>query len=304
MKNGELSIRTIDEGAIDKESGMNFSEYIAVLSGDTTLLEKTKVEKKIAVLESLKNVYQKQAAGARYKLESLELRKQTLEETVSNLKSDEVHYKSKLTYNKDGSKQNPIRLNHFQSADAVEIGKYLESLYRGWRPSNQETSQQKIGDLYGFDLYIREGRHLYNNNGSIEYRDGNSFFATRGEGGIKYTYNNGAPSIDNPALTVRHFLNAIDRVGKLHEQYKAELEQVNKDLPVVQTLITQPFEKEGELKSLKVELSELEKDIALKINTNQKHESITEEEELDVPVVKIDRGKKKASSMIVMKTAC
>ncbi|MFM9910209.1 MAG: Eco57I restriction-modification methylase domain-containing protein, partial [Chitinophagaceae bacterium] len=50
MKNCELNVRTIDEGSIDEKSGMNFSEYIAILSGDTTLLEKSKMEKKIAVL--------------------------------------------------------------------------------------------------------------------------------------------------------------------------------------------------------------------------------------------------------------
>lgn len=46
MKNCELNVRTIDEGAMDEQSGMNFSEYIAVLSGDTSLLEKSKLEKK------------------------------------------------------------------------------------------------------------------------------------------------------------------------------------------------------------------------------------------------------------------
>ena len=46
MKNCELNVRTLDEGSMDEKSGMNFSEYIAILSGDTTLLEKAKVEKK------------------------------------------------------------------------------------------------------------------------------------------------------------------------------------------------------------------------------------------------------------------
>ncbi len=39
MKESDLHTRSIDEGAIDEQTGMNFSEYIAVLSGDTTLLE-------------------------------------------------------------------------------------------------------------------------------------------------------------------------------------------------------------------------------------------------------------------------
>jgi hypothetical protein len=46
MKNCELNIRKIDEGAMDEKSGMNFSEYIAILSGDTSLLEKANWKKR------------------------------------------------------------------------------------------------------------------------------------------------------------------------------------------------------------------------------------------------------------------
>src|ERR1700759_595583 len=60
MKNNELHLRTIDEGAMDEQSGMNFSEYIAILSGDTSLLEKAKVEKKVAALENLRAVFFKE----------------------------------------------------------------------------------------------------------------------------------------------------------------------------------------------------------------------------------------------------
>src|SRR5690606_37454521 len=40
MKNNELNVRSIDEGSIDEKSGMNFSEYSALLTGNTSLLEK------------------------------------------------------------------------------------------------------------------------------------------------------------------------------------------------------------------------------------------------------------------------
>ena len=39
LKSGALGARTIDEGAMDEKSGMNFSEYMALLSGNTDLLE-------------------------------------------------------------------------------------------------------------------------------------------------------------------------------------------------------------------------------------------------------------------------
>lgn len=33
-----MGARTIDEGAMDEKSGMNFSEYMAILSGNTDLM--------------------------------------------------------------------------------------------------------------------------------------------------------------------------------------------------------------------------------------------------------------------------
>ena len=51
LKSGAMGARTIDEGAMDEKSGMNFSEYMALLSGNTDLLDKAKLEKRIASLE-------------------------------------------------------------------------------------------------------------------------------------------------------------------------------------------------------------------------------------------------------------
>lgn len=45
IKNCNFGVRSIDEGAFDEKTGMNFSEYIALLSGNTDLLEKAKAEK-------------------------------------------------------------------------------------------------------------------------------------------------------------------------------------------------------------------------------------------------------------------
>ena len=46
LKTNNMGMRTIDEGSMDEKSGMNFSEYVAILSGNTDLLEKARLEKK------------------------------------------------------------------------------------------------------------------------------------------------------------------------------------------------------------------------------------------------------------------
>jgi len=52
LKKGTMGARTIDEGSMDEQGGMNFSEYVAILSGNTDLLDKAKLEKQIASLKS------------------------------------------------------------------------------------------------------------------------------------------------------------------------------------------------------------------------------------------------------------
>ena len=44
---------------MDEKNGMNFSEYMAILSGNTDLLEKAKLEKRIAALESERKAHNK-----------------------------------------------------------------------------------------------------------------------------------------------------------------------------------------------------------------------------------------------------
>ena len=64
-----MGARTIDEGAMDEKSGMNFSEYMAILSGNTDLLDKAKLEKKIASLEGERKSFSKGKRESELKLE-------------------------------------------------------------------------------------------------------------------------------------------------------------------------------------------------------------------------------------------
>ena len=280
MKNCELNVRTIDEGAIDENSGMNFSEYIAILSGDTSLLEKSKMEKKIAVLESLRNAHHKEIIRSGYQLENLQGEKESVSKTISKLSSDEALYKSKLQYESDGTKVNLIQLNAFDSADPEGIGKYLVKLSATWKPGTEENDAMKIGNLYGFDLYIRRQRETFEDRGIFEYRYQNVFYA-ESKSGIKYTWNSGYINTDNPKLAARYFLNAIDRVEALKEKYQKNLQEIGQNIPMLQNLISRPFGKEEELAQLKKDVAKLEREITIKIRASQMKE-YKQEEKLSV----------------------
>ncbi len=291
MKNCELNVRTIDEGAIDEKSGMNFSEYIAILSGDTSLLEKSKMEKKIAVLESLRNAHLKEVIRSRFQLDNLQNDREATLQTLDKLKTDETAYKKVLTFEKDGTKSNPVQIAGSKSADPEAIGIHLIQLSVNWKPKPGEDDVFKIGSLYGFDCMIRRQKETFENKNLFEYRYQNAFFVESKTTGIKYTWNQGHLNIDNPKLAARHFLNCIDRVTALKEKYESNLKELQHNLPMLEMLTNKPFEKENELAQLKKDVANLEREITIKIQKNQLlKEGVNGEEAItkETPVVKIE----------------
>ncbi len=305
MKNCELNVRTIDEGSIDDKSGMNFSEYIAILSGDTTLLEKSKMEKKIAVLESLRNAHHKEVIRSRFGLENLQKDKETTQSTLGKLTIDESIYKAQLHYDKDGTKLNPVQFDGFDFADAEAIGIYLIKQSTTWKPKDGEEDVLKIGDLYGFELYIRRQKEAYEDQGMFEYRYQNIYYAESKETGIKYSWNQGHINIDNPKIAARYFLNAIDRVDALKEKYEKNLRKLEQNIPMLQQLISKPFEKEEELAQLKKNVSKLEREISIKIQENQmKQHNTSDENKVEVKealLIKMDIKEAKAGKTLLPK---
>jgi N12 class adenine-specific DNA methylase len=259
MKNCELNVRTLDEGSMDEKSGMNFSEYVAILSGDTSLLEKTKVEKKVAVLEAAKSSHYKEVARARYAHDQMQRDAGANRDTLDKLLKDGSLYRSMLQYSDDGTKANPIRLSALTSVDPEQIGHHLLKLYNSWQPERENVLEKQIGTLYGFALFIKK---------NVE-TGANNFFAESPLTGIKYQLNNGHPNIDNPKLAARYFISAIDRVGYLCEKYEQQQQEFTKELPMLQLLTQKPFERDAELQSLKLELSVLEKEISQRILEKQ-----------------------------------
>lgn len=57
IKDQNIAVRKIDEGSVDESTGMNYAEYVAILSGDTDLLEKLKVEKRLTTLETERTTF-------------------------------------------------------------------------------------------------------------------------------------------------------------------------------------------------------------------------------------------------------
>jgi hypothetical protein len=261
LKNNSLGKRTIDEGGMDEKSGMNFSEYVAILSGNTDLLEKAKLEKKITSLESERQAFTRSKSMSRYKLENSMATLESAKSLMERMSIDWQNIEKRILKNKEGTVLNPVKLIELsEDADTKQIGQKLNLLADKARTEGQ---YEEIGTLYGFTLLVKtemtqkEGMDIRNN----------SFFI-QGEGTIKYTYNNGQMASD-PKLAVLNFLNALEKIPGLKRQEQKKISEIEKDIPVLEEVVNTVWTKENVLGELKNELSALERKIQLSITPEQ-----------------------------------
>ena len=145
LKTNNMGSRTIDEGAIDEKSGMNFSEYVAVLSGNTDLLDKARLEKKIATLESERQAFVRGKSSSRYKLEQITEKIEKNNDLIRRIGKDLEHFKARVEFNEDGSYRNPVKLNGLETSDPKLIGKQRIRLAETARSTGSNPSGASTG---------------------------------------------------------------------------------------------------------------------------------------------------------------
>jgi N12 class adenine-specific DNA methylase len=260
LKTNNMVTRTIDEGSMDEGSGMDFSEYVAILSGNTDLLEKAKLEKKIAGLESERQAFNRSKSSAIYKYEDATRSIDSNSEMISRMTKDLQQFNDKVQVDTDGNKLNPVKLDNLDSIDPKVIGDKLNQLANNARTNGEYF---KIGELYGFKLLVKTEDSQ--KEGSL-FKD-NRFFI-EGEGNIKYSYNNGHIAVD-PLLASKNFINALEKIPNLMEKYQADNQKLEKDLPVLKEVVVTTFKKEHELNALKSELDSLNRKINLSLSNGK-----------------------------------
>lgn len=273
LKTNNLGKRTIDEGSMDEKSGMNFSEYVAILSGNTDLLDKAKIEKQIAGLESEKRAFNRSKSSAKYKLEDYTAELGKAQSRFDRISLDWNNLQKRIQKQQDGTIANPIQLYDFSpNANIKQIGAKLNQLAEKSRTGGD---YEEIGSLYGFQLLVKT---------EMSQKDGvdirvNRFFV-QGEGTIKYTYNNGILAKDEK-LASSNFLNALEKLPKYIEQEQKKIVEIQKDLPVLQEVLNGMWSKEGRLSELKTELAAVERKIQLSIipETNEEQNDMSKSQD-------------------------
>ena len=269
LKSGALGARTIDEGAMDEKSGMNFSEYMAILSGNTDLLDKAKLEKKVASLEGERKSFNKGKRDSETKLQSKTAELGNNKASLKGMTEDYGKFMGKAKKDKDGNILNLITLDGVESTNLEVIGKHLQML------AEKETTggqYKRIGEIYGFPVKIVSKTSFEN---GLPFVD-NRFFV---EGNYKYQYNNGHIAKSDPIAAANNFLNALQKIPSYIEQYDSRCKALEKEIPQLEEIAGKTWKKEEELKGLKAELAALDRKIQLELappqeqDTAEKHET-------------------------------
>ncbi|EXY98733.1 putative helicase domain-containing protein [Bacteroides fragilis str. DS-166] len=264
LKSRNLAARTIDEGAIDENGGGNFSEYVAILSGNNDLLEKAKLDKKLAVLESERQAYHRNKGNAKGKLneKTSEIEKNNV--FIGRFSKDwEYLNKVAPADAETGLRPNPLKLDGVDSDNIEILGNRLAAINQKART---EDDYMKIGTLFDFRILVRTEKS-YDGDTQVLHNK----FMVEGLDGIKYTYNNGYIAKE-PKLAVMNFINALERIPAMIEKREKENTELSKDIPVLREIVAATWPKDAEIKQLGEELASLNRKIQLTLKPVGLHE--------------------------------
>ncbi len=139
------------------------------------------------------------------------------------------------------------------SADEKVIGKRLQEIAKNATTGGLCTGRTvRFSDKGRGERILEEGLRITDNRFVVE-------------GDYKYTYNNGHLAMADPMAAARNFLNAMERIPSIIDQYKAKNEVLEREMPQLQEIAGKVWKKEDELKQLKSELAALDQKIQLEL---------------------------------------
>ena len=267
LKSGALGARTIDEGSMDEKNGMNFSEYMAILSGNTDLLDKAKLEKRIAALESERKSFNKGRGDSEFRLQTITHDIANNEAAIERMKADWERYDKVVQRDKEGNPINNLTIDTCNLSDEKNMGIHLQGLAQR---TDTHGQYQRVGEVYGFPISIISEHTL------IDGREGvqNRFVV---EGNYKYKFNNGFIAMSDTHAACMNFVNALEKIPGIIAQYEERTAKLKADVPILEGIMAKTWGKEDELKQLKSELATLDRKIAAELAPKQENPNDGEE---------------------------
>ena len=267
LKSGAMGARTIDEGAMDEANGMNFSEYMAILSGNTDLLDKAKLEKKIASLESERKSFMNARRSVEFDIEDAQKEVQKAKEVLDKLSIDKQLLDANMKHDALGNIVMEVKIEGEVYTDLEELGAKVQHIAETMDTKGQT---KEIGEIYGFPIKVRTEEV---EKGGLPFRENN--FGVYGN--IVYRHNNGMVAKKDKEAAATSFIRALDKIPSLVEKYQKDVDWYQKKIDQLTPTANKEWKKEKELHDLKNELAALDRKIQMELAPKEERPETPEE---------------------------
>ena len=240
INNGTIAVRRIDEDAMDEDNGMNFAEFVALLSGNTDLLEKTKLDNKIMQLEKEQAIFKKDRIRAERKIAANQ-EDMTKAESAAERMTQDWEYITSYTGDRT------TRLLNLVQTTAEETGRELHRISKTYRNGAIST----IGTYAGLNLSVYSEYDM----GGTFYRN---TFLVEGVSGLKYRCGISGALPLGFVESSRYPQAALAKLPGMIEEQRQKIAKLESEIPALQGIIARKWSKADELARLKQECNALQ----------------------------------------------
>ena len=263
----ELSIKEREEQKEDnglrRELNARYDAFVAILSGNNDLLNKTKLDNKIMQLEKEQAIFKKERIRAERKIAACQ-------EEVEKAKRTEADFKRDLEYINSYNGAKATLLLNLPQASTEEVGRELHHIAKTYRNGAYGT----VGTYAGLNLLVHSE---YNMDGTF---DRNTFFV-EGISGLKYRCGLSGALPLGFVESAQYPHGALSKLPSLIEKQQKAVERIESEIPTLQKIVCRQWSKTDELSRLKQECKELQHRIDESLKEAEqpqaaKHEAIAE----------------------------
>ena len=262
INNGTIAVRRMEEDSMDEDNGMNFAEFVAVLSGNTDLLEKAKLDNKIMQLEKEQGIFKKERIRAERKMNSVQDEMEKADGMAARMTRD-MEYIASYT-----GERRTLLLN-LPQATAEETGRELHRIAKTYRSGAYGT----IGTYAGLSLLVHSE---YGLDGVFD----RNTFLVEGVSGLKYRCGVSGALPLGFAESAQYPQNTLDRLTSMIDEQRRKIERMQKEIPTLQGIIARKWDKSDELARLKQECKELQQRIDESLKETEQPQTPTSELEI------------------------
>lgn len=267
INNGTIALRRIDEDGIDEENGMNFAEFVAILSGNTDLLQKAKLDNRILQLEKERSIFKKERSRAERKMSANQTAIATAEDIIEKMNMD---YRCFASRKNDAA----VTLISGTFATPQEIGRELHRISKSYRGAEHKA----VGSYMGLPMTVRSEFNI------AEMFERNIFFI-EGASGLKYRCSQSGALPLSFAEAAAYPCAVMERMPARIAEKEKEITKLRKEMPVLEEIISRKWPKTPELETLKAQCRELQQKIEEDLKNAEKGISPSDSISPDKPTI-------------------